>query len=46
MTLEFHPLANVLPLLAGAEFDALVGVNGEIKSEVLHEGSARQAPAE
>jgi N6-adenosine-specific RNA methylase IME4 len=41
MTLEFHPLANVLPLLEGAEFDRLVAdisENGLLNPITLHEG--------
>lgn len=41
MTLEFHPLANIFPLIEGAEFDALVAdvkENGVQQPIILFEG--------
>ena len=41
MTLEFYPLANVLPLLEGAEFDRLcedIAENGLGNPVMLYQG--------
>jgi hypothetical protein len=36
MSLEFHPLANLFPLIDGAEFDDLVATNARAAGADCH----------